>query len=415
MPERTLLKILARTAYWLEWRRRFGPHPVGPEARRARCALRADDVRLRREWARRRPPGISPACPPTSSVTPRHFTTEKLNRRAPTSSTPYRARPGQGVGRRLGRGGRDQGRHADRQPARRVHIRYGGYGGIAYHHVADNYIALFSHFIPCGVWEAVTSSKGCSAAIQGRAGHDPRRYARAELPCARARAPVRVRAADRIRNWKDLTFYRAAPSQLRAHRRAVRRARGERDQLGADRDALGDLMQVVLSIRAGRLSSSCCCAGSRPSRGATTSTRRSGSSAGRSHDHLLRYLPSPSARQIDAATNKVESYNKFSDWLRVRGRPSSATTPPSKRSIIKFNTLLANCEILHIALDMTASAPARRRRLGDYSLAAVVSSRRTSEKRIKRFGEYATDGLIDPPDAFDPHLPGIYLALEPAP
>lgn len=34
------------------------------------------------------------------------------------------------------------------------HIRYGGWGGIAYHHVSDAYIALFSHFIPCGVWEA---------------------------------------------------------------------------------------------------------------------------------------------------------------------------------------------------------------------------------------------------------------------
>ncbi len=35
------------------------------------------------------------------------------------------------------------------------HIRYGGYGGIAYHHVSDKYIALFTHFITCGVWEAV--------------------------------------------------------------------------------------------------------------------------------------------------------------------------------------------------------------------------------------------------------------------
>ena len=35
------------------------------------------------------------------------------------------------------------------------HIRYGGYGGIGYYHVADTYIALFSHFIPCGVWEAI--------------------------------------------------------------------------------------------------------------------------------------------------------------------------------------------------------------------------------------------------------------------
>ena len=35
------------------------------------------------------------------------------------------------------------------------HIRYGGYGGIAYHHIADFYIALFTSFISCGVWEAV--------------------------------------------------------------------------------------------------------------------------------------------------------------------------------------------------------------------------------------------------------------------
>ena len=35
------------------------------------------------------------------------------------------------------------------------HIRYGGWGGIGYYHVSDTYIALFSNFIPCGVWEAV--------------------------------------------------------------------------------------------------------------------------------------------------------------------------------------------------------------------------------------------------------------------
>ncbi|MEH0509395.1 Tn3 family transposase [Streptomyces sp. B21-079] len=30
------------------------------------------------------------------------------------------------------------------------HIRYGGFGGISMRHVSDTYIALFSHFIPCG-------------------------------------------------------------------------------------------------------------------------------------------------------------------------------------------------------------------------------------------------------------------------
>lgn len=40
------------------------------------------------------------------------------------------------------------------------HIRYGAKGGISYHHVADNYIAFFSTFMPCGVWEAVELIEG---------------------------------------------------------------------------------------------------------------------------------------------------------------------------------------------------------------------------------------------------------------
>lgn len=34
------------------------------------------------------------------------------------------------------------------------HFRYGKTGGIAYRHVSDNYIALFSRFIGCGIYEA---------------------------------------------------------------------------------------------------------------------------------------------------------------------------------------------------------------------------------------------------------------------
>ncbi|WP_127361084.1 Tn3 family transposase [Actinacidiphila soli] len=32
--------------------------------------------------------------------------------------------------------------------------------GIAYLHIADTYIALFTHFIPCGVWEAAYITEG---------------------------------------------------------------------------------------------------------------------------------------------------------------------------------------------------------------------------------------------------------------
>ena len=33
------------------------------------------------------------------------------------------------------------------------HVRYKGYGGIAYYHVSDKYIAIYSNFISCGVYE----------------------------------------------------------------------------------------------------------------------------------------------------------------------------------------------------------------------------------------------------------------------
>lgn len=39
-------------------------------------------------------------------------------------------------------------------------IRHGGTGGIGYYHISDTYIALFSRFIPVGVWEAVFLIQG---------------------------------------------------------------------------------------------------------------------------------------------------------------------------------------------------------------------------------------------------------------
>ena len=51
-------------------------------------------------------------------------------------------------------------------------MRYGSFGGIAYHHISDTYIALFRLFIACGVWEAVYILDGllktCSAYVLTR-------------------------------------------------------------------------------------------------------------------------------------------------------------------------------------------------------------------------------------------------------
>jgi len=107
--------------------------------------------------------------------------------------------------------------------------RASGTGGIAYHYVSDTYIALFSKFIPVGVWEAVHIIQGLldqqskvrpdtiHADTQGQALPV---YALAHL-CGFERMP-------RVRNWKDLNFYRPTPTaRFRVHSRV-----GERDGRG---------------------------------------------------------------------------------------------------------------------------------------------------------------------------------------
>ena len=48
------------------------------------------------------------------------------------------------------------------------HIRYGGYGGIGYYHVSDTYVALFSHFIPCGAGSGKPSTFSMACSRIGR-------------------------------------------------------------------------------------------------------------------------------------------------------------------------------------------------------------------------------------------------------
>lgn len=109
--------------------------------------------------------------------------------------------------------------------------------------------------------------------------------------------------------------------------------------------------------------------------------------------------------EVTAATNKAESYNGFQGWLMFGREVIERNDPAEQEKIIKFNTLIANCVIFHTALDMTAvirqlAAAAGR----EITRAEIADLSPYITEKIKRFGEYATDGLMIPPDAFDPHL-----------
>ena len=89
------------------------------------------------------------------------------------------------------------------------HIRYGGYGGIAYFVISAKYIALFSHFIPCGVREAIYILDGLmenKSEIEPDIIHSDS-HGRSESVFGLAYL-LGIKLMPRIKHWKHLRFYR---------------------------------------------------------------------------------------------------------------------------------------------------------------------------------------------------------------
>jgi hypothetical protein len=119
------------------------------------------------------------------------------------------------------------------------------------------YLALFSHFIPCGVWEAVYIIEGLLRNVSDA--QPDTIHADTQGQSYPVHALAHLFGFDlltRIRNWKDLTFYRHAADVRYAH---IDSLFGDPGENAINWDLIqthwADLMQVVLSIREGRLSS----------------------------------------------------------------------------------------------------------------------------------------------------------------
>ncbi|MEU5512626.1 Tn3 family transposase [Streptomyces fungicidicus] len=120
----------------------------------------------------------------------------------------------------------------------------------------------------------------------------------------------------------------------------------------------------------------------------------------------MRYLTdAPLRRRVTAATNKVESFNRFSQWVGFGNQGVIADNDPvEQEKAMKFNALLTNAVIFHNALDI---AEIIRQLLEegweiDPEDLAHVSPYLT--EHIKRFGEYSTHELGIEPEAYDPKL-----------
>jgi hypothetical protein len=105
---------------------------------------------------------------------------------------------------------------------------------------------------------------------------------------------------------------------------------------------------------------------------------------------------------VTAATNKVESFNRFSQWVGFGNQGVIADNDPvAQEKAMKFNALLTNAVIFHNALDI---AEIVRQLLAegweiDPEDLAQVSPYLT--EHIQRFGEYSTHELGIQPEAYD--------------
>jgi len=277
------------------------------------------------------------------------------------------------------------------------HIRYGGWGGIAYHHVADTYVALFSHFIPCGTWEAIYIIEGLLkniSEIQPETVHADTQGQ--STPVFALSYLLGIQLMPRIRNWKDLIFYRPDKTTRYQHI----------DSLFTDdvdwkliETHWPDLLQVALSIRAGKISS-------------VTLLRKLGHESRKNRLYqafrelgrvlrtlfLLQYLSNSELRkQITAMTNKVESYNGFARWLFFGGEGIIAENDPEEQEkIIKYNDLVSNAVVFQNVLDV--SRILRELIAEGYPLkredVAALSPYLTLH--LKRFGDYSIDLTMPP-------------------
>lgn len=233
------------------------------------------------------------------------------------------------------------------------HIRYGGHGGIAYHHISDTYIALFSHFIPCGVWEAIYIIEGLlknKSDIQIDTVHADTQGQSAVVFALCYLLGIKLEP--RIRNWKELKFYRPNKNTKFKNINNLFTDTANWDLI--DKHWM-DMMQVVLSIKEGKISSA-------------VLLRRLGNYSKKNKLYqafrelgrvvrtifLLDYISDNEKRQkITASTNKIESYNQFSQWFffGLLGVISSNYFDEQEKAI-KYNDLIANIVMLQNVADM---------------------------------------------------------------
>lgn len=290
------------------------------------------------------------------------------------------------------------------------HIRYGAYGGIAYHHISDTYVALFSHFIACGMWEAVYILDGLlknKAVLQPDTVHADTQ-GQSEVVFGLAHL-LGIQLMPRMRNWNKVTMYRPSKTSRYQNIDGWFTRTINWDLL---HEHWQDLMQVVLSIHKGKVLPSWLLqklVSDNPKNKLYLALRELGCVI--RTIFLLEYASNaPLRAQIQAATTKIEAYNLFSQWIFFGGDGLiTSRDPVSYEKRIKYKDLIANAIMLHNVVDMTHVLHDMSQEGFAITPDVVATFSPYMTEHIKRFGEYFIDMTSEPPP-FTPDKP--FLSAE---
>lgn len=396
MPARHILDVLANIEHWMGFTRHFGPlsgnmAKLKQPAERYLLTIFAMGCNLGPTQAARHlgNSGVTPHM--LSFVNRRHLSLESLEAAQRELNEVYLRLDLPkiwGDGKTVAADG-TQYDFYDENLLAGYHFRYRKMGAVAYRHVANNYIAVFRHFIPPGVWEAIYVIEGLLKA--GLSVEADTVHADTQGQSATVFAFTHllgIKLMPRIRNWKNLTLFR--PDKTVKYK-YINRLFGDSVDWNLIERHWQDLMQVALSIYAGKISSA-------------TLLRKLGSYSRKNRLYfaaqelgnvirtgfLLEWIGSRELRQeITANTNKIESYNGFAKWLSFGGDVIAVNEPDEQQKRLRYNDLVASALILQNTVNMMRTLGNLRHEGWQITENDVSFLSPYQVAHVKRFGEYS--------------------------
>ncbi|MBK5204948.1 MAG: Tn3 family transposase, partial [Polaromonas sp.] len=397
MPERAVLEAISNTEHWAQWGRHFGlPSRLGPQIKDAShryvlttfaygCGLGPTEAA--------RHLGGTVSADQLTFADRRHVDIADLRAASADLINLYAQfeLPQQwGTGQSAAADGTHFETYEDNLLAEH-HIRYGKTGGIAYRHVADNYIALFSRFIACGTYEATYI---LDALLQNLSDLQPRRV-HADTHGQSAAVfglayLLGIELMPRIRRWQNLTLYRSDNANRYARINSLFSGTINWTLI---HEHYPQFMQLALAIQSGTLAPSAVLAkvNSYSTRNRFALALKELGNAVRT-TYLLEWIMDDSLRRtVHKGTTKIERHHKFAKHLAFgAGGHLRSNNPADQEKAIIYNELVTNAVALQNVVDQTQALHTLKSKGVNIRAADLAFLSPYATSKLKRFGDYPT-------------------------